>query len=90
MNLLNPKVSLFFLALLPQFVDQSTGYIPLQMLVLGIVFMLQAIIIFIVLSFFSGKVRVLLLKSPFISKKLNYIQGSLLGIIRLNIAFSEK
>lgn len=37
-NLLNPKVILFFLAFLPQFVDPSQGNVKLQLLTLGILF----------------------------------------------------
>jgi len=37
-NLLNPKTALFFLAFLPQFVDPHAGSVPLQMLVLGALF----------------------------------------------------
>ncbi|MCZ8516887.1 LysE family translocator [Paenibacillus filicis] len=90
MNVLNPKVSLFFLALLPQFVDHSTGKVTLQMLILGIIFLLQAILIFIIISVFSEKVGCFLRKNSSISNKINMIQGSLFGLIGLKIAFSEK
>ncbi|GAA3406966.1 LysE family translocator [Paenibacillus hodogayensis] len=90
MNVLNPKVSLFFLALLPQFVDHAAGRVPVQMLVLGMVFIVQAMVIFAAISYFSEKVRGLLTKSPAISRRLNYIQGTLLAAIGLKIALSEK
>jgi threonine/homoserine/homoserine lactone efflux protein len=50
MNALNPKVSLFFLAFLPQFVDPTVASVPWQMLLLGGVFMAQAMVIFCVVA----------------------------------------
>ncbi|MEK5231657.1 LysE family translocator [Lysinibacillus sp. FSL K6-0232] len=90
MNILNPKVSLFFLALLPQFVDPSQGHVAWQMLLLGIVFLVQALILFSLFSIFAGKVRQVIIGKPTIAKRLNIVQGMLFTFIGIQIALSKQ
>ncbi|MCM3713351.1 LysE family translocator [Alkalihalobacillus oceani] len=89
MNLLNPKVSLFFLAFLPQFIHYEAGPVAGQMLVFGLIFLLQALILFSLISVFAGKIGTFLRKSPALARKINLIEGSLFAFIGLRIAFSE-
>ncbi len=90
MNVLNPKVSLFFLALLPPFIHREAGHVPLQMLLLGVIFLVQALLLFILISLFADRVRVWLLRSPRISRHINWIQGTIFAAIGLKVAFSSR
>ncbi|NEU30641.1 LysE family translocator [bacterium LRH843] len=90
MNLLNPKVSLFFLAFFPQFINYENGNVSIQMLFYGILFLIQALVIFSLISIFAGKAGDFLYKNASLSKKMNVIQGSLFALIGLKIAFSQK
>lgn len=90
MNILNPKVSLFFLALLPQFVNPSNGHVALQMLILGIIFLIQAFFLFSLFSIFAGKVRTVIIGKPAIAKKLNILQGVIFTFIGIKIALSKQ
>lgn len=90
MNVLNPKVSLFFLALLPQFVTHGTGDEPVQMMLLGVIFMVQAILVFSLVAVFAGLVGSKLLARPQTGKYVNYGKAVLYAAIGLRLALTEK
>ncbi|SUX30615.1 LysE family translocator [Chromobacterium vaccinii] len=75
-NAINPKVVLFFLAFLPQFVNPAQGPVGLQTAILGALFTLQGALIFGALGYFSGHVGQWLAKSRKASQWLDRIAGT--------------
>lgn len=88
MNILNPKVLLFFLAFLPQFVAPDSESPGLAIAMLGAVFSLQAFIIFSIFALCAGKLRGFLNQGPKSQRILNRVQSVvLLGIGCLLLLF---
>lgn len=75
MNLLNPKVALFFLALLPQFVDPAGGPVRAQMAVLGLVFMAQVVVVFGTIGYLSGSLGARLIPGEKTSRRISVAKG---------------
>jgi threonine/homoserine/homoserine lactone efflux protein len=90
MNVLNPKVALFFLAFLPQFVNIDSGNIPVQIIFLGIIFMVQAWLIFSAISVFAGTVGEKIIRRPGIGRYINWGKAGIFTFIGIKLALSHK
>lgn len=89
-NVLNPKVALFFLAFLPQFVDQDNGYVSLQMLGLGLIFALFGVAFLSVLAIFAGGIGNWLTQKANIAGVLRWLTGAILIGLGLRLAFVQR
>lgn len=88
MNLLNPKVALFFLALLPQFVDPARGSVRAQMAILGLVFMAQVIAVFGTIGYLSGTLGARLLPGAKNARRLSVLKGLIFLGLAAYLGFS--
>jgi len=86
MNITNPKVSIFFMAFLPQFTDFTKGSITIQMFILGFIFITATIVIFGMISLLAGAAGSLLSKSEKVDRFLNLLAGSVFAGLAVKLA----
>ena len=86
MNLINPKVLIFFLAYFPNFLFSDTISISYQFIILGGIFILQALIVFSIVSIASNRL-IAILKVDAKNKKIVYLKSFIFVLIGLSILF---
>lgn len=90
MNILNPKLTIFFLAFLPQFVTPGSTAPAVQMLVLSAVFMVMTFAVFVMYGLLANVFRRAVIESPRVQDWLRRSFAAAFAGLGLNLAFAQR
>ena len=89
-NVLNPKIAIFFLAFLPQFVDKASPHITLQLVILGLTFACFGLCFLLVIGYSSGTIGSWLTRRPRYIRFLQHFAGGILIGLGVRLALAER
>lgn len=89
-NVLNPKIAIFFLAFLPQFVDKGSSHVTLQMVVLGLTFACFGLCFLLVVGYSSGTIGKWLTHRPHYAQFFQRLASGILVALGIRLAFTER
>ena len=85
-NILNPKLTIFFLAFLPQFVTAQAGQPLVQLLLLSAVFMAMTFVVFVMYGCLAHAFRSFVMDSPTVQRRLRYSFASAFAVLGAKLA----
>ncbi|PKN40607.1 MAG: lysine transporter LysE [Deltaproteobacteria bacterium HGW-Deltaproteobacteria-18] len=89
-NLLNPKVAIFFLAFFPQFVRPAQGHPAMQMMILGLTFVVLTMVGFGLVALGAGVLNSRLTARPSLSAWLHKSAGAVLMLLGLRLIWADR
>lgn len=88
-NLLNPKIAIFFLAILPQFVDPARGHPGLQAALLGIVSIVSGTAVNLCTATLGGRARSFIIERPSLFQRFQQLAGAALVGLGIRVALDR-
>lgn len=85
-NLLNPKIAVMYLSLLPQFIDPANGSVLAQSLVLGTTQIIISVFVNAMIAVSAGSIAVFLVRRPSFAAVQRWIMGTVLAALAVKMA----
>jgi threonine/homoserine/homoserine lactone efflux protein len=89
-NLLNPKIAMLYLALLPQFIDPAAGSVLVQSLVLGAIQTMISVSVNALIALSAGSIALFLATRPSWMRLQRYLMGTVLAGLALRMALEAR
>ncbi|CAJ63343.1 MULTISPECIES: LysE family translocator [Frankia] len=85
-NLLNPKIAIMYLSLIPQFVNLKAGHVLLQGFLLGTIQIVVSVTVNLIIVLAAGAIAVFLARRPSWLRVQRYVMGTVLGMLAISLA----
>jgi threonine/homoserine/homoserine lactone efflux protein len=89
-NMLNPKVAIFFLAFLPQFIDAQRGSVALQIVMLGLIFNVGGTLVNLAVAYAGGTLGELLRRNQSVARLQRRFTGLIFVGLGLRLAWQKR
>ena len=90
LNLLNPKLTLFFFAFLPLFLEPRPRLIDVELIALGAVFMLMSLVVFAIYAWVSAVLRERVLGAPAVQRWIQRALGTVMVAVAARLAVTDR
>ena len=89
-NLLNPKIAIMYLSLLPQFIDPNHGSVLAQSLLLGLTQIVVSVSVNAVIAVLAGSIAIFLASRPSWQTVQRWLMGTVLGGLAMRMAMESR